>query len=152
MRRHRLLVLLAVAVAAAVGTAVVVLASGRGDEREVSRATPAAASPSRFLDMSIPELSIRSYAAAIRAGRLDDACAHEVEAVQKGEIEECRAHLSRMARVASQLRVQIVQVSVNASRATVRYRSTLGFKRGIARLILFGDRWLIANFRPDPTG
>ena len=102
--------------------------------------------------MAIPESSVRSYAAAIRAGRLGDACAHEVEAVRSGNNEECLAHLSRIARVADRLRIEIVQVKIDARRAIVRYRSTLGFPRGVARLVLVGNRWLIANFRPDPAG
>jgi hypothetical protein len=112
-------------------------------------ATPAAADSTAYLDMSTPRGSVLSYAAALRAGQWQDACAHHSRVERTGDYRPCLDQLSSLGTTAAHLRVTILGVERAGRFADVRYRSTIGFSRGTATLVLRNGRWLISGFLPD---
>src|SRR5262245_4834229 len=108
-------------------------------------AIPAAgAEPSAYLDMSTPRSSVLSYAAALRAGRWQDACAHHSRVERTGDYRPCLDQLATLGTTAAHLRVSVLGVERSGRYADVRYRSSLGFAEGTATLVLRQGRWLIS--------
>jgi hypothetical protein len=108
----------------------------------------AAADSTAYLDMSTPRSSVRSYAAALRAARWQDACSHHSRVERTGDYRPCLEQLASLGAAAAQLRVTILGVERAGRYADVRYRSTLGFSEGTATLVLRHGRWLISGFLP----
>jgi hypothetical protein len=109
---------------------------------------PGAQQVSAYLDLRTPRASVVSYAAALRAERWEDACAHQSRVVRTGHETACVAQLASLGAAVRTLRVSIVRVERRGAYAEVRYRSTLGFARGIATLERRGGDWLITGFLP----
>jgi hypothetical protein len=108
-----------------------------------------AAERSAYLDMSTPRGSVLSYAAALRAAQWQDACAHHSRVERTGDYRPCLDQLSSLGTTAAHLRVTILGVERAGRFADVRYRSTIGFSKGTATLVLRHGRWLISGFLPD---
>jgi hypothetical protein len=111
-------------------------------------ASPAARQASAYLDLRTPRASVLSYAAALRAERWQDACAHQSRAVRTGDASACVGQLASLGAAVRTLRVSIVGVTRRGGYAEVAYRSTLGFANGIATLEHRGRDWLITGFLP----
>jgi hypothetical protein len=127
---------------------IVVVAGGAdttGPVRE-ERASP----QSVYLDMSTPLASLRSYAAAVRAHRWTEACRHFAEVASGNELGGCLMQVGRIGQDAGRLRVRFVGLTLRGEVAYVRFRSNLGFERGLATLARHDGRWLIRYFRPEP--
>ena len=110
--------------------------------------TTAAAEPSAYLDMSTPRHSVLSYAAALRAGQWQDACAHHSRVERTGDYVTCIGQLATLGTTAARLRVTILSVERSGRYADVSYRSTIGFSEGTATLVRRHGRWLISGFLP----
>jgi hypothetical protein len=109
---------------------------------------PGARQVSAYLDLRTPRASVVSYAAALRAERWQDACAHQSRAVRTGDETTCVGQLASLGSAVRTLRVSIVSVDRRGGYAEVAYRSTLGFAHGVATLERRGGDWLITGFLP----
>jgi hypothetical protein len=102
-----------------------------------------------YVDMTSPRASVVSYAAALKAQRWHDACAHQSAVDRTGTFGPCIGQLASLGSSVTSLRVSVLGVSRKGRYADVRFSSTIGFSRGAATLVLRHGDWLISGFLPD---
>jgi hypothetical protein len=119
--------------------------------QHVTPVKPAPAKPAatlaRFVDMSTPAKSLRSYALALHAQQWRAACLHHA-GMKGAAMKGCMAAYSKDAAAARKLHLTVTGVHRQGAQALVEFQATTGTKFGIALVRKTGARWLIVGIKP----